>query len=48
MIESTGQTRVKVSLCYRPGVKSKVRTKFIARIAKHPDMWDFVKELRLA
>jgi hypothetical protein len=29
----------------RPGVKSKAGTKFIERIAKHPDRWNLVKEL---
>jgi hypothetical protein len=29
----------------RPGIKSKARTKFSERIAKHPDGWDLVKEL---
>jgi hypothetical protein len=28
-----------------PGVKSKASTKFIKRIAKHPDGWDLVKQL---
>jgi hypothetical protein len=39
------QLRVKANLCHRSGVKSKVRTKFIERIRKHPDGWDLVKEL---
>jgi hypothetical protein len=26
-----------------PGVKSKASTKFIERIAKHPDRWDLEK-----
>jgi hypothetical protein len=39
------QLRVKASSFHRPGVKSKVRTKFIERIAKHPDRWGLVKEL---
>jgi hypothetical protein len=39
------QLRVKASSYHRPGVKSKARTKFIERIAKHPDGWDLVKEL---
>jgi hypothetical protein len=29
----------------RLGVKSKASTKFIERVAKHPDRWDLVKEL---
>jgi hypothetical protein len=29
----------------RPEVKSKAKTKFIERIAKHPDGWNLVKEL---
>jgi hypothetical protein len=29
----------------RPGVESKASTKFIERIAKHPNGWDFVKGL---
>jgi hypothetical protein len=28
-----------------PGFKSKANTKFIERIAKHPDGWDLVKDL---
>jgi hypothetical protein len=28
-----------------PGVKSKASTKFIERIAKHPNGWDLVKQL---
>jgi hypothetical protein len=37
------QLRVKASSCHRPGVKSKASTKFIERIAKHPNGWDLVK-----
>jgi hypothetical protein len=29
----------------RPGVKSKASTMFTERTAKHPDVWDLVKEL---
>jgi hypothetical protein len=39
------QLRVKANLCHRPGVKGKASTKFIERIGKHPDGWDWVKEL---
>jgi hypothetical protein len=30
------------------GVKSKASTKFIERIAKHPDRWDLVKKKKKA
>jgi hypothetical protein len=46
MIEGTRQQLgVTASSSNRPGVKSKASTKFIERIAKHPDGWDLVKEL---
>jgi hypothetical protein len=37
------QLGVKASSHHRPGIKSKISTKFIERIQKHLDRWDLVK-----